>query len=251
MIGNKFGKLLVISQSGKNKRGDILWLCKCDCGLEKIVKGSNLRIGKTKSCGCLKKGPNIKNRKNQILNDFELLEFVCMDKNRISMWLAKCKCGSEKIIRSNTSVKSCGCRKKIVDKSRKGKNHPRYNSMLSEKDRNDKRIFSGYHDWKFKVKEKYKFQCLVCGDDKGGNLVSHHLDSYHDNISSRIDINNGVCLCEKCHTSFHKEFGYGKNNKDQFFVFLKNNCIFVVNNNHHESLESFKRENINFYTPNS
>lgn len=28
------------------------WLCACDCGVEKIVIGFNLRTGGTKSCGC-------------------------------------------------------------------------------------------------------------------------------------------------------------------------------------------------------
>lgn len=36
---------------GKRKR--IAWLCRCDCGTEKVVKGEDLRNGDTKSCGCL------------------------------------------------------------------------------------------------------------------------------------------------------------------------------------------------------
>lgn len=28
------------------------WLCKCDCGNEKIVLGGNLRVGSIRSCGC-------------------------------------------------------------------------------------------------------------------------------------------------------------------------------------------------------
>lgn len=31
------------------------YLCRCDCGTEFIVLGSNLLAGRTKSCGCLKK----------------------------------------------------------------------------------------------------------------------------------------------------------------------------------------------------
>ena len=30
------------------------WVCKCDCGAEKIVTGGALRSGGSKSCGCLK-----------------------------------------------------------------------------------------------------------------------------------------------------------------------------------------------------
>lgn len=31
------------------------WKCKCDCGNIITVRGTNLRNGKTKSCGCLSK----------------------------------------------------------------------------------------------------------------------------------------------------------------------------------------------------
>ena len=34
-------------------RSDILWLCRCDCGAEVVVRGNNLRSGATRSCGCL------------------------------------------------------------------------------------------------------------------------------------------------------------------------------------------------------
>lgn len=32
-----------------------MWLCECDCGTEKIINGSHLRQGHTRSCGCLSK----------------------------------------------------------------------------------------------------------------------------------------------------------------------------------------------------
>lgn len=51
--GNKYGKLTVLSKSSV-KNECWVWLCKCDCGNETIVKGSNLRCGQTKSCGCLR-----------------------------------------------------------------------------------------------------------------------------------------------------------------------------------------------------
>lgn len=58
MIGQKFGKLLVISREanridsrGKKKSR---WLCQCECGSAKIVLGSYLRCGTSKSCGCAK-----------------------------------------------------------------------------------------------------------------------------------------------------------------------------------------------------
>ena len=53
LTGIKFGRLTVIERIGTNDRGEATWLCKCDCGKSKITYGSNLRKGRTKSCGCL------------------------------------------------------------------------------------------------------------------------------------------------------------------------------------------------------
>lgn len=53
LTGNKFGKLTVIgpeftySYTGK-------WRVRCDCGNERVVFGTSLTSGNTKSCGCLR-----------------------------------------------------------------------------------------------------------------------------------------------------------------------------------------------------
>lgn len=59
LTGQKFGRLVVIKQAGKNKHGNYQWSCLCDCGKEKIVSGGHLRRGDTKSCGCLSKEKTI------------------------------------------------------------------------------------------------------------------------------------------------------------------------------------------------
>ena len=49
--GKRFGDLTVIHRvSG----GSSKWLCKCDCGKETTVYGTNLMRGLTTSCGCKK-----------------------------------------------------------------------------------------------------------------------------------------------------------------------------------------------------
>jgi hypothetical protein len=55
MINQKFNSLTVIARAGTAKNRDALWLCKCDCGGEAIVRGYSLRKGLTKSCGCLRR----------------------------------------------------------------------------------------------------------------------------------------------------------------------------------------------------
>lgn len=58
LIEQRFVRLLVIKQHGKNKDKRILWLCRCDCGNQTIVSGKLLRNNHTKSCGCLAKEGN-------------------------------------------------------------------------------------------------------------------------------------------------------------------------------------------------
>lgn len=56
-VGQKFGTLTVVAPvpntSGlkENKK----WLCKCECGNEKIIRVDHLIDGSTQSCGCKKK----------------------------------------------------------------------------------------------------------------------------------------------------------------------------------------------------
>lgn len=53
IIGKKFNKLTVIEYGSTTKKGDAMWLCKCACGNEKMVRADALKGGNTKSCGCL------------------------------------------------------------------------------------------------------------------------------------------------------------------------------------------------------
>ena len=55
LTGNRYGRLTVLSEAGRGKHGHVLWLCRCDDGPEKIIRGNSLRTGDSKSCGCLQK----------------------------------------------------------------------------------------------------------------------------------------------------------------------------------------------------
>jgi len=55
LIGKQFGRWTVLCRIGVTKNGTICYLCRCKCGKEKVVDGSSLRRGQTKSCGCLQK----------------------------------------------------------------------------------------------------------------------------------------------------------------------------------------------------
>lgn len=51
ILGMRFGKLLVLCRSENSTRGKSQWLCRCDCGREKVVEGERLKRS-TRSCGC-------------------------------------------------------------------------------------------------------------------------------------------------------------------------------------------------------
>jgi len=52
--GNVYHRLTVISRVENSNFGQAKWRCRCECGSEAIVEGRALRVGHTKSCGCLK-----------------------------------------------------------------------------------------------------------------------------------------------------------------------------------------------------
>jgi hypothetical protein len=116
--GMKFGRLTVISKSSsvqcgsKTKKYQGSWLCKCDCGNEKIVKTTHLNRGRTKSCGCLisQYGRSLKpgDRRNN-------LTVISYNKGK---WLCHCICGNITEVSTynlnNNNTKSCGCIKTEV-----------------------------------------------------------------------------------------------------------------------------------------
>lgn len=55
MIGKKIGRLTVVERAENTKQGTTQWKCICECGNEVVILGSNLRQGRTKSCGCYQK----------------------------------------------------------------------------------------------------------------------------------------------------------------------------------------------------
>lgn len=51
LTGQTYGQLTVLALDRREKEINF-WLCRCECGVNKIVRGYNLRSGATQSCGC-------------------------------------------------------------------------------------------------------------------------------------------------------------------------------------------------------
>lgn len=51
LTGQRFGRWFVLEKT-RDKRNRICWICRCDCGTEKVVQGYTLKNGDSTSCGC-------------------------------------------------------------------------------------------------------------------------------------------------------------------------------------------------------
>lgn len=51
LTGHRFGKLVVVERRG-SKKGNAVWLCRCDCGGQKEAMAGVLVRGDVASCGC-------------------------------------------------------------------------------------------------------------------------------------------------------------------------------------------------------
>lgn len=53
LTGQRFGRLTVMARAENSHRDEARWRCVCVYGKETVVRGSDLRCGDTRSCGCL------------------------------------------------------------------------------------------------------------------------------------------------------------------------------------------------------
>lgn len=53
LTGNRYGKLLVLRRDSRKDGGNWYWICECDCGNRKSIRGTSLmKENGTRSCGC-------------------------------------------------------------------------------------------------------------------------------------------------------------------------------------------------------
>jgi len=55
LTGQRFARWVVLAFHDYTSRGSARWLCLCGCGERKVVDGSSLRSGRSKSCGCFRR----------------------------------------------------------------------------------------------------------------------------------------------------------------------------------------------------
>lgn len=115
IIGQRFNRLVVIEDDGtRSAKGEIKWLCQCDCGNLYHALGYRLRNGRTKSCGCLndeRRRERFKDLSGTETDNFKIIDRA-YSKNQRVWWNCICRhCGNELILSNNdiNHYTSCGC----------------------------------------------------------------------------------------------------------------------------------------------
>lgn len=219
LIGNRYG-FLVVKEYSYGKSGKHYWLCLCDCKTKKVVRSDSLKDGSVKSCGCYNKNSKIKDEVGKRFGEWLVLEKVETGKSH-SWFKCRCSCGNIRVVRgsllrSGTTL-SCGHNRKPP--VMKGDKHPNWQGGIT-KERDKIRRLPGYQLWRKSVFQRDNYTCQKC-KKRGTTLHAHHIRSFASNPKLRTDLNNGICLCEHCHLSFHQRYGKLDNNKRQLNSFMK------------------------------
>ena len=117
ITGQRFGKLIVLGYDHTEGKGKTYWKCKCDCGIEKIIRKDGLISGNIVSCGCYKaKRTSERFSANLIGQRFGKLvvkERYGSNKFNQTLWLCQCDCGNTHIVDTHSLTSgqsnSCGC----------------------------------------------------------------------------------------------------------------------------------------------
>jgi len=112
LLGQKFGKLTVIEKMKKrSKYGQVMWLCKCECGGTKVSPATVLNTGRIKSCGC--DHHKIVDLTGKVFERLTVIKRHSERKNGLLTWVCLCACGKEVIVvgsyLKSGNTKSCGC----------------------------------------------------------------------------------------------------------------------------------------------
>jgi 5-methylcytosine-specific restriction endonuclease McrA len=59
-----------------------------------------------------------------------------------------------------------------------------------------------YKRWREQIFKRDNWTCQNCGN-RGGKLHAHHMKSFAEFPELRLDLNNGLTVCEKCHYEIH------------------------------------------------
>lgn len=100
-----------------------------------------------------------------------------------------------------------------------GENSPNWKGGISTE--RYERATVEYRDWRKAVFCRDNYTCQVCGIRSGVEINAHHIKNWKDNDDERYSVDNGICMCEKCHLKFHSIYGKRNNNEEQLKEFIE------------------------------
>lgn len=236
LTGQKFGKLTVISREFNTASKGSVWLCRCECGVERTAPASNLKNGQANSCKNCRKNISRKDLTGLKFNRWTVVGFSHKDPWRTAIWDCKCDCGTEAKVLGHHLTKnktiSCGCfMSDFTHNLETGRlNEPGksgFNTLLARYKRSAKeydRLFELTNEEFYKITQS---DCFYCGIEpyaiSNGYYSNEELKkhaSYTYNGLDRVDtskhytLDNVVPSCKPCN--------YAKNNMSytDFIIYL-------------------------------
>ncbi len=212
--GNRYGSLVVIEAHDTRRFGNVVWVCKCDCGNTKPVVGTYLRNGNTKTCGCCI--PKDTDEVGNIYGRLAVVSLAGRDSKKNIMWLCKCSCGNTMTTRGTSlrfgHVNSCGClakeRRKSASALPEGEaSFNRYIYAVKRAARTRDLEWDLAND---QVKEINARNCFYCGREPSQKYAAPRTNGPHIyNGIDRLDNNRGYTIdnvvpcCGQCNIAKH------------------------------------------------
>ena len=244
LIGQKFGRLTVLERDLSKRGVAAYWICRCDCGVVKSIRGSNLTTTKnpTKSCGCLAREINTNRQDLTSLIGKRFGRLVVLErdlskprgKGYSSYWICQCDCGNKTSVATSQlnsgKTKSCGClhRECLSQRNIKDITGQRFGMIVAKERLNEKNNHNSYL-WRCECdcgNKNYK-----CSTE---NLLSGRIHSCGCNKKSmgeRII----ASILQKNNINFVTEYSFKDlfSQKDyllrfDFAIFEKNNLIRLI-----------------------
>lgn len=204
-LNQRYGLLTVIAEAGR-RYSQVAWLCRCDCGNERIVVGDNLKTGNTVSCGCYRLSKVTHDLTNKKFSFLTAIKKAYIAGTSGWKWECICECGNTKNILASSLVNkvtvSCGCAIKgpnnpvrpsnIIARSR----HHGINRRAREKGAGGK-LPKGIKDY-LAILQKDTCAICQCHIARGGGEVDHILPLAR---GGQNEIENVQLLCRFCNRS--------------------------------------------------
>lgn len=143
LIGQRFGHLTVLQDSGERFHRGVVWTCQCDCGNIKNIPNLYLKNGHVKTCGnnCIYHS-TYEDLTNQRFGKLIALYPTSMKDGSHMYWMCKCDCSNLVEVASGHlkkgDIQSCGCIKTSIGESNIKdiliKNKIKFNTQISFND---------------------------------------------------------------------------------------------------------------------